>query len=30
MTGEPVPLWGQQTTRAVANVGRIAGRCPTI
>jgi len=28
MTGEPVPLWGPQTTRAVANVGRIAGPLP--
>jgi len=28
VTGELVPLWGQQTTRAVANVGRIAGPLP--
>ncbi|HTH06642.1 MAG TPA: lyase family protein, partial [Ilumatobacteraceae bacterium] len=28
MTGEAIPLWGAQTTRAVANVGRIAGPLP--
>jgi len=28
MTGDAIPLWGPQTTRAVANVGRIAGPIP--
>jgi fumarate hydratase class II len=28
MTGEFVPLWGPQTTRAIANVGHVAGPIP--
>ena len=28
MTGEFIPLWGAQTSRAVANVGHVAGRIP--